>query len=82
MKLAWSAMGWNRRRRTISKLSSALAGRQEESIRPITFLRLAMACRPRSPPTSTSAVASSASEAGRLMTSRQLFANLADSDSA
>ena len=54
----------------------------DESIRPITFLRLAMACRPRSPPTSTSAVASSASEAGRLMISRQLFANLADSDNA
>ena len=44
----------HRRRRTISKPSSALAGRHEDSTRPITLRKRSRASRPRMPPTSTS----------------------------
>jgi hypothetical protein len=50
---AWrSAIGWNSRRRTISKPSSALAGRHEFSTRPKVFLSRSSATSPPSPPIS------------------------------
>src|SRR5258706_7678260 len=58
---AGSLIGSNRRRRTISKPSSALAGRQADSSPPKVFLSRLNASRPASPPISIS-------EAGRLAT--------------
>lgn len=46
------SMGWNSRRRTISKLSSAVAGRHDDSIRPMTERSRRRASRPPAPPTS------------------------------
>ena len=45
-------MGSKRRRRTISKLSSELAGRQADSTLPTTVRSRANASRPPGPPTS------------------------------
>ncbi len=67
-----ASTGWNSRRRTISKLSSAVAGRHDDSTRPITERSRRSASRPPVPPSSTSeptAEPSAASDAGMDTTS-------------
>ena len=85
--LNWSpGSGSNSRRRTISKPSSAVAGRHEDSTRPTTFRSRSSASRPLMPPTSTSSACvcgePALSEAGSETTSRQFLASFADSVSA
>ena len=85
-RAAGPASGSNSLRRTISKPSSAVAGRQEDSTRPTTLRNRSSASRPRMPPTSTSSDCvwgePDVSDAGKEMTNRQLPASLADSVSA